>query len=326
MTRSLLAVLGISLALACGGGATSDAGAPTGPTGGTSKQLTHPGGTLSGKIALAAGPTGISIADNGTTYVTQLYDQSIARFPIDASAATQEAIPIGPDALDVVLNHAGTTAYVAGGGGIKIIDVASGTVKSTVSLGANAYEVELSPDESRLYASSGKSSVWSIPTAGGTPSSLQLTSQMYGLGLSPSGAALYAAGINGVLWRLDPTTLSIVGRVVVTGPELGDVAVSPDGAQVYVVHDAGLFVLDGTTLATLGFLNVGPGASGMAMTPDGAQLYITTIFGKLTIVDRAKRTIVSQLTLGGVPRHVAFDKLGKTALVANEDGWVDVIK
>jgi YVTN family beta-propeller protein len=62
------------------------------------------------------------------------------------------------------------------------------------------------------------------------------------------------------------------------------------------------------------------------MSPDGAQLYVSTYNGQLTIVDRAQRTIVKTLTLGGTPSRVAFDKPGKTAFVANENDWVDVIK
>jgi YVTN family beta-propeller protein len=312
--------------MACGGGATSDSGTPTGPTGATDKP-THPGGTLSGKITLPAGPTGISIADNGTTFVTLIWDQSVARFPVDATTMTETPIPIGPDAIDVVLNRAGTTAYVAGGGGIKTIDVASGAVKSKVDFGANAFEVKLSPDETRLFATAGGSTVWSVPTAGGTPTSRKLSGFVYGVALSPSAKVLYVARENGVFFRLDPSTLAIQAQAVVTGPSIGDLVVSRDGSEVYAVQDGGvLIVLDAVTLTTLGFVDVGPGASGMAMSPDGAQLYITSFFGTLTIVDRAKRSVVTQLTLGGTPRHIAFDKLGKTALVANEDGWVDVIK
>jgi len=65
---------------------------------------------------------------------------------------------------------------------------------------------------------------------------------------------------------------------------------------------------------------------GMALTPDGQQLYAASSSGTLTIIDRATRTVVNSLYLGGTPRRIAFDEKGFTAVVANEGNWVDVIK
>jgi YVTN family beta-propeller protein len=65
----------------------------------------------------------------------------------------------------------------------------------------------------------------------------------------------------------------------------------------------------------------------MALSPDGAHLYAASASpGTLSIIDRATRTVVNTLTLGGRPRRVAFDASGATALVANEGNWVDVIR
>lgn len=46
----------------------------------------------------------------------------------------------------------------------------------------------------------------------------------------------------------------------------------------------------------------------------------------MIIVDRAARAVVLRIHVGGYPRSIAFDKLGTVAFVANENGWVDVIK
>jgi hypothetical protein len=64
----------------------------------------------------------------------------------------------------------------------------------------------------------------------------------------------------------------------------------------------------------------------MAVTPDSAQLYLSSAFGTLTIVSRGSFTVASSRDLGGTPHGIAFDKLGKTALIANENDWVDVVK
>jgi YVTN family beta-propeller protein len=68
------------------------------------------------------------------------------------------------------------------------------------------------------------------------------------------------------------------------------------------------------------------GINAIAVSPDGAQIYVALSESKLAIVDRATRTIVSTLTLGGMPLGVAFDPKGTTAFVVNLDTWVDVIR
>jgi YVTN family beta-propeller protein len=68
------------------------------------------------------------------------------------------------------------------------------------------------------------------------------------------------------------------------------------------------------------------GISGITVSPDGTQIYVALFDSRLAIVDRATRTVVSTLTLGGNPLGVAFDPQGTTAFVVNLDAWVDVIR
>jgi DNA-binding beta-propeller fold protein YncE len=44
------------------------------------------------------------------------------------------------------------------------------------------------------------------------------------------------------------------------------------------------------------------------------------------VVDRASRAVVKTIDVGGIPQRVAFDRLGKVALVTNQNGWVDVVR
>jgi YVTN family beta-propeller protein len=86
--------------------------------------------------------------------------------------------------------------------------------------------------------------------------------------------------------------------------------------------------LDPTTLAERGEVIVPSyDISGITVSPDGKQLYVAQFDSKLSIVDRATRTVVSTLTLpGGYPLDTAFDPVGTTAFVVNLDAWVDVIR
>lgn len=321
----------VLLSLACGG--SGDGGAPTGPGGstGTNSQPTHPAGALSGKVTVVGGPQDIAVSATGAVFVVKRYDHDVARFPVDAPASPLAPITVASQPTDVIFNKAGTRAFVSGADGngwvIYTIDVAAGTVLSFTPVAYAPVRLALSSDESRLFATASSSRVLSIPTSGGAATSVQLTGTLQAIAVSPTSGAVYVSTVTGPVRRLDPATLTVQATSASYGPVNGDLVVSPDGALVYTVaDDGGLRVLDASSLTLGGGLDAGGGATGIAMSPDGAQLYVTTYFGELTIVDRVQRTIVKQLTLGGTPARVAFDKQGKTAFVANENDWVDVVK
>lgn len=75
-----------------------------------------------------------------------------------------------------------------------------------------------------------------------------------------------------------------------------------------------------------GRVNLPSSVSGITVSPDGTQIYVAMFDSKLALVDRATRTVVATLTLGGIPLGVACDPTGSTAFVVNLEGWVDVIR
>jgi hypothetical protein len=44
------------------------------------------------------------------------------------------------------------------------------------------------------------------------------------------------------------------------------------------------------------------------------------------MVDAHTLASVGMLQTGGLPRHIAFDRLGSVAIIANEAGWVDLVR
>ena len=320
----LLAALILAGAIACGG---SDSTSPGGDsnTGGSAKP-THPEGTLGSRITLSSEADGVAIDSSGTAFVAMNYEGAVARFRVDAPTPALQPVAVGNIAQDVVVNRAGTTAYAGSSGKVSFIDVATGTVTKTVGIPGDIQRLALSPDGSRLYATV-SATVYMIPTAGGPVISVPLTSSLFGVTTAPSGNAVYAAG-GGSVWKLDPITLAVQTKVSPTGPFFGDLVVSLDGKEVYAAQDGGaLYVLDATTLATVGGVDLKSAPTAMAITPDGTQLYIASnSTGKLQVVDRATRAVLKSIDLGGFPHGIAFDRLGKVALVTNENGWVDVIR
>ncbi|MGH7675459.1 MAG: YncE family protein, partial [Gemmatimonadales bacterium] len=106
-----------------------------------------------------------------------------------------------------------------------------------------------------------------------------------------------------------------------------DIEVSADGNTLYIANEAGwLDVRDITSGARTDSIPV-PAAFALAVTPDGAQIWITqSALGSVTVVDRASRAIAQRIYTLGTPRHIAFAPGGSVALIANEQGFVQVIE
>jgi YVTN family beta-propeller protein len=278
------------------------------------------------------GPKRIAVSANGTVYATTQYGRVVERFSLSSPGTSLPPFDTDdPFMIDVLVNRAGTLPYVSSDGKVYVLDVAAGTVKTTLPFTYSGYNLALSPDETRLFVTAGQALLYSLPTtpSGAPARSIKMPSGgAWSITMSPSGRSLYVADLMYRLHRFDPATLTVLAQNLGVGFEIGDMVVSPDEKELYVVCDSGeLWVLDATTLARIAYVSVGHGALGMAMSPDGAQLYVTSwSTGNLLIVDRVSRTVVKTIHLGGFPDDVQFDKQGTTAVVANGNGWVDIIK
>jgi len=260
--------------------------------------------------------------------VTEQDANAVAGFPITKPAQPITPIPVTADPGDVIFNTKGTTAYASTfyGSMVHVIDGATGTVTNTIPMGSNAYRLAVSTDDSRLYVTSvyGDVRLVKLTTAGFPITSINLGASIQGITLSPDGTKLYVSSTSGSIWRLDPLTLAIQATGFVGGTPQ-ELVISQDGAELYVANEQGAgIVVNAATLSATGSFPAYY-CFGMALTPDGQQLY-AGCGGALTIIDRAARTVVNTLFLGGTPRRIAFDEKGFTAVVANEGNWVDVIK
>ena len=322
--RRYTALAGLAATAACSSG--------TGPDGGGTEGKTHPAGTVSGRISFGAGLLGVAVSPSGIGYVSTGLG-TLARFNTQAPYAQLSPVTTGPSPRDVLIDRAGTTAYAATDNGkVYVVDLAAGTMKATLAVGdtslggdARQHELALAPDGSRAYLVV-RGRLWSIPTNGGASTSVARSGQA--IAVSPSTGAIYVSNADDIkVSRVDPSTLLTLATSSATFNG-SVVAVSPLGDEVYVDSPNGLLhVLDPTTLAERGQVNLPTYfVSGITFSPDGTQIYVALFDSKLAIVDRATRTVVSTLTLGGIPLGVAFDPQGTTAFVVNLEGWVDVIR
>ena len=241
------------------------------------------------------------------------------------------SIPVGVDPGDVVFNRDGSRAYVSAfiSGGLHVIDVLKNRQIISIRISNNAYRLAMMPDDSRLFVTSTNGNVYVVdPAVPRVVDSVRLGGSLQGIALSRSGKTLVVTSTQGGVWLVDAATLQVLRSNVVPGG-LQDVAITSDEREIYVANERfGVDVLDGETLARKDRIALTEFAPfGLALTRDESEIYLTSpTTGTARIVDIRSRTAIYSFTLRGTPRRIAFDASGRTAYIANEADWVDVIR
>ncbi len=136
---------------------------------------------------------------------------------------------------------------------------------------------------------------------------------------------------------IDTATNTVIATVDVGGTADG-VAVSPDGARVYVATDDGfddgepdsIKVIDTANNTVIATLTAGDSPTGVAVSPDGARVYVTNaVFNApdtLSVIDTGTGATVATIDVGTTPRRVAVSPDGSRAYVTNNsDDTVSVV-
>jgi YVTN family beta-propeller protein len=288
----------------------------------------HPEGILVRSIPLDARPFGAGVSVEGVFYVTRLDASAMGR----GSLSEQDllgSVAVGPVPTNVVFNTSGTEAYVTNqwGKNVGIIDVNSHTQVANIPIAGDPFNVIPSRDGARLYVTSNSDNVAVVDLASRTViATIPMPADPNGLALNREGTRLYVS----VPWSGDvvevKTEDNTVLRTFVLGGKPQDMALTRNGERLYVANESGS--LDIIELAT-GVVRVRTplpgGGFGLALSPDEQQVYVGQPAGYLTILGRNGQ-IEKTVDLGGMPRKIAFNARGNRVIVANEHGWVDVMK
>jgi YVTN family beta-propeller protein len=148
------------------------------------------------------------------------------------------------------------------------------------------------------------------------------------LTLDRSGRRIYVPTWRaGLILELDARTLETL-RTFEVGGTVQDVAVSADGLTLFAANEAGwVDVFQLGPVHQRGQIELGAAAFGLGLSPDEAVVYVTLLgAGTVAVIDRRTLRVNVVLATGGRPRRVACDVSGSLALVANEAGWVDLVR
>jgi YVTN family beta-propeller protein/VCBS repeat-containing protein len=327
---------------------------------------------VTGSIAVGSNPSWLAVSPDGArAYVSNLFDGTVSVIDTatntvidtDAGVAGVNAISVGGSAWDMALSPDGTRLYVTkqNNSTVSVIDTTTYTLVDAdpaaagvnpISVGGQPWGLAVSPDGTRVYVTSRTTNTVAVidtatntlidtdpGTAGVTP--ITVGGQPLDAAVSPDGTRLYVANwSDGTVSVIDTAAYGVIdtdpataGTTPITvGGQPAAVAVSPDGARVYVTNFNGTVAVVDT--ATNSLVDTNPGTAGVnpitvggqlqgvAVSPDGDRLYVTDIQGdRVSVIDTATNTIVERVTgidgANGVAVHPDGDRIYVTALNTN---------
>ena len=118
------------------------------------------------------------------------------------------------------------------------------------------------------------------------------------------------------------TATNAAGAPIPVGPNADGVAITPDGATVYVANDNGTVTPISTATDTAGApISVGNQTHGVAVAPDGKTVYAANLGNDtVTPISTATNTAGAPISVGSSPDGVAITPDGRTVYVANSGG------
>ncbi len=198
-------------------------------------------------------------------------------------AATQTPVPA---ATPIPARAPAVGIYVTNetSGDLSVIDAATNAVVATITLGKRPRGIVASPDRTLLYVALSGS-----PVAGpGVDESK----------LPPPDRSADGIGV------VDVRERKLV-RVLPSGPDPEQVAISQDGKEVYVANeDAGqLSVIDTTDGHLIQSFKIGDEPEGVTVEPGGTRVWVTSeADGAVFVADLAARKIARSVKVGPRPR------------------------
>ena len=244
-------------------------------------------------------------------------------------------ITIGKTPGSIVINPAGTIAYVTNnGGGVSVIDLQTRTVTETIEDDAIPTNIAMSPDASTVYvanASPNGPDLTIINTADNSAVSQDLeVDGAYGVAVSADSQTVYVSAFSKNdtnVYVYNTADWSQPVATIPTGSRNKELVESPDGSQLWVAGNSSdqIHIVDTASNTLTKSITVGNKPERISFTPDGATAWVTNIGTtakkpSISIIDVAQLKVTKSINGGPLPFDVAFTPDGATAYVSNSLG------
>jgi DNA-binding beta-propeller fold protein YncE len=280
------------------------------------------------RVAVGGLPFDVALTPSGTALVTRPHAAAVDVLLLNPLRVAH-TIRVGPTPTRVIVS--GTFAYATSqfGEGVCVIDLERRQQVGLIHTPGHALGAAMAPDGHTLYVSTNHDRVVAISTLQRTViGSLTIPFACPQLTVHPSGRwILVPCWRTGVIAEVDACTMTVTRHFGVGGVAQ-DVVVSPDGQTLYAANESGwldvIHLPSGRRTATVEF---GTGAGGLALSADQTQLFVGLLnAGRVVVLQRQGLIERASIATGGRPRLIAVHPDGNAVLVANEAGWVDLLK
>jgi YVTN family beta-propeller protein len=257
---------------------------------------------------------------------------------------TEAVIPVGMSPQNIVVTPDGTRVYVSNvqSNTVSVISTSSNIVLADIVVGDNPNGLAITPDGHFLYVANFVSNTVSIididptnqtfHTVVGTISNASINGADE-LAVTPNGSMVFLTNQFGHLGVIDTPTKQLVSTITGRGRPDG-LAVSPDGAKLYVATDGfsgvapGIDIINVATQQLIastifeGPLAGSPGA--VRFTPDGVKAYVTNRAaapnGAVFVLDVSTDLILHTIEGLDFPMSMEVTPDGKWVFVAEQAG------
>lgn len=284
------------------------------------------------RTPLSGSPFGTAATKSGTSYVLRHTANSASRFDLP-SLTVAATFGVDNNPTVVAFDSSGATAFVTAqfADKVDVINVATNTVTDFITVTGDPFVVRVSPDDKSIWVSTNVDSLYQIDRTTKTVlARYAMPFAVNGLAFSPTNdSLLYASTLTaGQVVEINYKKATI-GRTFSPGGNTQAVVVAPDGSELYVANEFNneieIYSLSSGTALTP--ITTTGGAFDLTLSADGTTLWVSESgAGIVQSFGRVSRQLRRTVHTGGAPRRIATTPVTAHVLVANEAGWVDLIK
>ena len=280
------------------------------------------------RVSLGQAPTDVALSAAGAAYVTRAYAGAVQRVDLTTlqSVAT---IAVGVNPTRIAFEPSGQRAYVSNqfSDSVSVLDTTSDRVADEIPVPGNPAPLVVAANRQTLFVTTNLDRLFAIDVrTKRVVAEAPLPAASHHLALHSDRKRLFVATRSaGLVLELDAGSLARTRSFRVHGYAQGLAIGGP--AELYVANESGwIDVLSLDSGDIIASLRLDAGAYGLDVSPVQRWLFVTLpSIGQVAVIARDTLRRVATIPTGGTPRHTAFTSDGKTAVIVNEGGWLDVL-